>query len=278
MNLRLMTPADISEGMRLKDIAGWNQTPADWERFLQASPQGCFVVETEGRVVGTVTTIVYEGRFAWIGMVLVDPGWRGQGIGTRLLEKAIEHLEACGVPTMKLDATPEGRPIYEKLGFLSEYQIERWKLNRSASQRSAQAGAHPSLEEVLQLDREVFGADRSDLLRSLASAAPDLTLVLAERGEVFGYAFGRRGARADHFGPWVARNQSSACQLLEEFLCRSTREMIFVDSAKSNPWSLPLLRGHGFGFSRPFTRMYRGCNTVPGRPELLCAILGPEFG
>ena len=72
VRLRLMTVDDIPEAMRLKDLAGWNQTAADWERFLSADPEGCFVAEREGRVVGTSTTIVYEGRFAWIGMVLVD--------------------------------------------------------------------------------------------------------------------------------------------------------------------------------------------------------------
>ena len=69
-HLRLMTDADIPAGMRLKDLAGWNQTASDWERFLRASPAGCFVAESGGRVRGTAATIVYEGRFAWIGMVL----------------------------------------------------------------------------------------------------------------------------------------------------------------------------------------------------------------
>ena len=87
-----MTLDDIPAGMRLKEIAGWNQTRGDWERFLLASPQGCFVAEFDGEVAGTVATITYEGRFAWIGMVLVDPAGRSQGIGTKLLEKAIEHL------------------------------------------------------------------------------------------------------------------------------------------------------------------------------------------
>ena len=41
-----MTTAEIPGGMRLKDLAGWNQIPADWERFLRASPEGCFFVET----------------------------------------------------------------------------------------------------------------------------------------------------------------------------------------------------------------------------------------
>ncbi len=117
MKLRTLTTDDIPAGMRLKDLAGWNQTPADWSCFLDSSPRGCFAAEVEGKVVGTAATMVYEQRFAWIGMVLVDPEFRGRGIGTRLLEKTIEHLDAIGIATMKLDATPAGRPIYQKLGF-----------------------------------------------------------------------------------------------------------------------------------------------------------------
>src|SRR2546428_7229388 len=102
MILRLMTKADIPAGMRLKEIAGWNQTPADWERFLDSSPKGCFAAESEGQVVGTATTIIYEGRFAWIGMVLVDPAHRGQGLGTNLLKRTIEFIDSQPVPTIKL--------------------------------------------------------------------------------------------------------------------------------------------------------------------------------
>ncbi len=87
-----MKRADIPAEMRLKDLAGWNQTEADWERFLDASPDGCFVAEAAERVVGTSTTIVYEGRFAWIGMVLVDPEFSRRGIGAALLDRALEHL------------------------------------------------------------------------------------------------------------------------------------------------------------------------------------------
>ena len=79
MRMRQMTRQDIADGMRLKDLAQWNQTEADWERFLFASPEGCFVAEIDCRVVGTAATIIYEDHFAWIGMVLVDPGLRGHG-------------------------------------------------------------------------------------------------------------------------------------------------------------------------------------------------------
>jgi GNAT superfamily N-acetyltransferase len=276
--LRVMTAADIPAGMRLKEIAGWNQTQGDWERFLRASPEGCFVAEVEGRVLGTAATIVYESRFAWIGMVLVDPVTRGQGIGTELLRETIGYLDACRIPCMKLDATPQGKPIYEKLGFVSEYEVERWVLRRSPLSGAVAEPGPGELEEVFALDREIFGADRSDLLRSVALEAPAFAMQERSQGRLSGYAFGRQGSRADHLGPWVTLDEASARSLLGEFLRRSRQQMVFVDGMKPSPWAIELLGENGFAYARPLTRMYRGRNDFPGRPELQGAILGPEFG
>ena len=54
-----MTIADVPQGMRLKELAGWNQTEADLHRFLQLQPDGCFVAEVDGQVVGTVTAVIF---------------------------------------------------------------------------------------------------------------------------------------------------------------------------------------------------------------------------
>jgi GNAT superfamily N-acetyltransferase len=286
VRLRLMKLDDIPEAMRLKDFAGWNQTAADWERFLADSPDGCFAAECDGCVIGTATTIVYEGRFAWIGMVIVDSRYRGQRIGTALLKSAIEYLDSRHILCMKLDATPPGRILYEKLGFVSEYEIERWMLKREPERDSrtgilpveGRKGVVPAIEAVLRLDREIFGADRSALLRSLAQAAPEFTLVDVSAASIKGYAFGRRGSLADHLGPWMARKEDVATELLDEFLRRSGRELVFVDCLKENPWAVPLVQARGFEFQRPLTRMFRGTNEHRGMPDLLCAALGPEFG
>ncbi len=284
MHLRTMTKADVPSGMRLKELAGWNQTAADWERFLEASPRGCFVAESEGEVWGTVTTLVYEARFGWVGMVLVDPVHRGQGTGTRLLHKAIEYLDALGIATIKLDATPKGKPIYEKLGFVTEYEIERWALGghtpmtKPTSTSGLQLSESVSLKEILAVDRDAFGADRSALLHSLHRGAPEFTAALYLQGSLAGYTLGRRGSRADQMGPWMARSEAAAHQLLSAFLARSAREIILVDCMKASPFAARLLQSAGFEFSRPLTRMYRGANEFPGRPELFCGILGPEFG
>jgi len=279
MNLRVMTMADIPAGMRLKELAGWNQTAEDWQRFLQSNPEGCFVAELDGAVCGTATTIIYENRLAWISMVLVDPKSRGQGIGTRLLERAIEQLDARHIPTMKLDATPQGKPIYEKLGFVPEFEIERWALQRQAGVRLPESPpTQADLRQIADLDKVIFGADRRALLASVHQSAPEFTLWVQRGRGVDAYALGRHGTRADHLGPWMAGDQFGAQEILAMFLRRSTRDTLFVDCVSSNPFAGALLRAHHFQVSRPLTRMVRGPNTNPGRPGLLCAILGPEFG
>jgi GNAT superfamily N-acetyltransferase len=284
MRLRTMTMADISAGLGLSRIAGWNQTAADWERFLKASPEGCFVAELDGKVYGTVTTISYENRFAWVGMVLVDPQHRSKGIGTRLLEAGIKYLDDRKISTIKLDATPQGKPLYQKMGFLSEYEIERWTLRRT---RTGTALGGPSRQEMLagslpdsivETDREAFGADRGFLLKSLHHDAPEFTMEIRNNDALQGYTLGRCGLFADHLGPWIAKSSSSARHLLEEFLARSMRETLVVDCLKANSVALGLLTSYGFTYSRLLTRMFRGPNTYAGRADMLCAILGPEFG
>jgi GNAT superfamily N-acetyltransferase len=279
-----MTKHDIPAGLRLKDLAGWNQTAADWNRFLDASPEGCFVAEVEGKVRGTATTISFENKFAWIGMVLVDPQYRSRGIGTKLLERTIEHLDQRKMPTMKLDATPQGKPLYEKLGFVTEYGIERWVLKRSPQADmeivdSKRLLLSPSqLGSILGKDREVFGADRASLLRSLYEETPVYAMSVWSSGMLQGYAFGRKGSFADHLGPWMAEDSAAARPLLHGFLARSLRETLIVDCLTSNTVAVELLRTSGFSYARMLTRMVRGPNGYPGKPGTLCAILGPEFG
>ena len=78
IRIRQMTAADLGLGMRLKSQAGWNQTEADWRRFLEMQPDGCFVAEFDGVSVGTAVGCVF-GSVAWIAMVLVDAEFRGRG-------------------------------------------------------------------------------------------------------------------------------------------------------------------------------------------------------
>ena len=127
VEIELLSESHLPEALRLTEQSQWNQTERDWRRLLQSSPKGCFGAFLDGRLIGTVTTVAYGTELAWIGMMLVDPDYRRRGLGTRLMQTALEHLQRIGVNSIKLDATPSGRPLYESMGFRPEGLIERWE-------------------------------------------------------------------------------------------------------------------------------------------------------
>ncbi|MBM4017048.1 MAG: GNAT family N-acetyltransferase [Planctomycetes bacterium] len=208
LRIRAMTAQDVPLGMRLKDLAGWNQTEADWRRLLVLEPAGCFVAEWDGRPVATTCVSVFP-PVGWVSMVLVDPPVRGRGIATRLMEHGLAYLDGRGVPTVRLDATALGRPVYERLGFAAEYEVARWEgfagggpapagesmpsaahnhASRAAPVRAATvrercscARHHPGIAPVgagdaaavAALDAAATGADRSRLLDLLRQEQPD---------------------------------------------------------------------------------------------------------
>lgn len=275
---RDMTIADIPAGLALCRASHWNQLARDWELFLQLSPHGCRVATVDNVVVGTVTTVRYENRFSWIGMVLVDPAQRGRGIGTRLLVEALELLADMG--SIRLDATPAGQVIYEKLNFLEEYRLSRMEKDFSQVRAQARAGVTPMTEDdfvnVLELDRAVFGADRRAVLESMIHGAPEYARVVRGPSGIEGYTFGRHGFRFEHIGPLVARDLQTARDLTLTCLAQHAKPFI-LDASDWPDWK-QWLESIGFRVQRPFIRMYRGANPFPGRPDQQFAILGPEFG
>jgi len=278
ISIRPMTVADVPLGMRLKRQANWNQTEQDWHRFLQLEPDGCFVAEYDGEPAGTITTCVL-GPVAWIAMVLVDERLRRRGIGTALLRHALGHLDELGVPTVRLDATPFGKPLYEKLGFEAEYEVARYggvpSLDSTHRNVRPYTGAH--LDAIVALDRRVTGADRRKLLCHMLQERPQDAHVAVERREVAGYVAARPGERALQIGPCVARTASAGRHLLAAALGRSAARPVCVDIPAANRAAGALARAAGLSVQRGFVRMFRG---VPVRdcPRNIWACFGPEMG
>ena len=283
IEIRLLAERDVAEAMRLKEAAGWNQTEEDWRRLLRLAPRGCFAAMVGGRVVATTTTITYGRALAWVGMVLVDPSFRRKGIATTLVRAVLDSLEAEGVVAVKLDATPEGAPVYASLGFEAELRIERWKGTAGGHTSEAGApydGARPQLfEKVLEFDRRAFGADRSELLKALsdeAYATPSLSV--GGGGHLHGYALARRGSHAAYVGPVVAEEVETIAFLLDDVLGRLGDGQVYIDLNTTFEGGARELSARGFIKQRELIRMRRGKKTSAGTSPNVFAIAGPEIG
>ena len=86
-----------------------------------------FVADDDGRVVGHILVNLASYGVADIGMAIVD-GYRGQGIGTALLDSAIAWARGAGAHKMYLEVWPHneaGIALYRKAGFEEEGRKRR---------------------------------------------------------------------------------------------------------------------------------------------------------
>jgi GNAT superfamily N-acetyltransferase len=283
VTIRQMVKSDIAFAMGLKELAGWNQLRLDWERLLEFEPGGCLLAETGGRPAGTATTIAYGGLFGWVGMVLVRPDLRRQGIGRSLLMAGIAHLEGLGLQAVKLDATPMGKALYDTIGFVDEYPVARWAGRGGAvlspSPRGLRELAPDDLELVATFDTPLFGADRSRVLgRMLCETAVRVAGYFGPAGDLQAYGAVRPGQNAAYLGPWVANNAEAARVIWDWGLGLVGSCPIFVDVVGPNQAARELVVSRGFAKQRDIIRMYRGTNVSSGHPESQYGLCGLEMG
>jgi GNAT superfamily N-acetyltransferase len=258
-----MTHDDIPEGLRLCRESNWNQLEDDWRFFLDHGGASLAVNE-DGVVVGSVAWLPFGEDFAWLSMMLVDPIVRRGGIGSRLMEAALDALRGR---TVRLDATPFGEPMYRKFGFVDEYSLARTKVagpGRASS--SVRLIALDDLPGIFARDRAAFGADRSALLSDLHRRAPDLAWTSSSGA----YCFGRPGFLLSQIGPVVAPDAAAARELVDHCLAAHPGREFIVDTVQRPD-------GLDYPVVRPFLRMCLNEARPFGDIGQVFAIAGPEF-
>jgi hypothetical protein len=157
-------------------------------------------------------------------MVLVSQPCRRRGLATRLLQAAVDCLLRAGLVPM-LDATPEGRAVYSRLGFVGIEDIDRWRGEVAGD--GTEGPGRSDFGQLASIDLSAFGADRLHLLAALGSRPG--SSVFVDDG---GYAIVRRGRLASQIGPVVAPTVEGGRDLVRAILDRA-RGAIIADVPRS---------------------------------------------
>ena len=204
----------LPDAVRQSSALGWPYREADW-RFAFDLGSG-FAAEVDGRLVATAMWWPYGETHASVGMIIVDPGMQGQGLGRALMGKL---LHAARNRTVLLNSTREGFPLYTQLGFVARGQVfqhqavlpaETVLATPPACVRPMQAADD---ERVRRLDLAATGMDRAALLDALFGAG---TTMVVDRGAgVSAYACTREFGHGVVIGPVVASGECSAADAMD---------------------------------------------------------------
>ncbi len=277
--LRRMRPEDAEAAMALSEEAGWNQTVEDW-RFMLGRGEAYGLQEADGAWAASSLVLPQGPEVSWISMVLVARRHRRRGLGTMLLRRCVEAVQASGaVPG--LDATELGRPVYLPQGFRDLYPISRWRLERAPAPFAPPWGCtiramqDSDLSAVCAFDAPRTRTDRAATLRYLRTRVPDHTCVGEQDGRLVGYALGRPGRKTAQAGPVVAENASIALALLSRIA--GLGPPVILDVPDAHRTITDWLEAHDAVRERGFARMTLG--TVPGLDDssAIFALAGPEL-
>ncbi|OAP36372.1 GNAT family acetyltransferase [Sinorhizobium glycinis] len=255
IELATFGPEHLESAVSLSRQAAWPHRLEDWQMALALS-QGVVALEA-GRVVGTTLVTAYKNDCATINMVIVDATMRGRGLGRGLMDAA---LRIAGDRPLRLVATMDGLPLYEKLGFretAAVLQHQGIARDMAAPAETATATAD-DIAAIAALDCVAFGADRRELIAYLAEVGE--FAVIRRNGRVAGYAALRAFGRGEVIGPVVAANVDDAKALVVHFIARRSGQFVRVDTTADtglSPWLADQGLSHvggGVAMERPSIR------------------------
>jgi predicted N-acetyltransferase YhbS len=260
--IRTMSRSELGMALDWAAGEGWNPGLHDAACFQAADPNGFLMLRVDGEPVGSISVVRYSDDFGFLGLYIVRPEWRGQGLGRRLWTAGLDHLAGCHVG---LDGVVERQADYAGAGFVTAYRNIRY-----AGPPCAPGPADPRimlvddalLPGVLAFDRRFFPAERATFLRCWLRGEGRSAMAFVADGAVAGYGVVRACRVGHKVGPLFAHDAAVAGALLAE-LTQGVAGPVVLDLPEPNGAAVRLAEALGFAPSFETARMYRG-----HRPDL----------
>lgn len=264
VRLRPALITDVATALDWAHEEGWNPGLGDANAFMAGDPGGFVAAEAADGLVGTVSAVRYDDRFAFCGLFLARADRRHLGIGHELVEAA---LELVGDRVAGLDGVVAQQRNYRSMGFTLEHRSIRYSGVVATSDRDA-PGMVPSgvlpigpahLEPIIAADRRWFPAPRRAFLEAWLDGRDGRSGFVAHDGaDVSGYTVVRRCRTGWKIGPLFARDDAVATRLFLAALGCVDGEPLAIDVPEPNGSAVRLAKSFGLTPVFETARMYKG--------------------
>ena len=254
-----MSAEDFSFATQLANTTDWNMEESDFKFMTALEPQGCFVAFQDSERVGIATSISY-GRLGWFGNLIVKNEYRGEGVGSLLVNYSLDYLRGKGVETVGLYAYSNLIGFYEKLGFKQDVDFSVM-VNENLScplQDRLQRAKRRDIPALIEFDRQCFGADRQKLLSAILLESTNLCYLAFDGNEVTGYVAAKVYKEMAEVGPLMCKDADAAKVLLETVLSHLQGSYVSVCLPKKEKSLIALFNDWGFKEDFNVLRMFLG--------------------
>ncbi|WP_341365531.1 GNAT family N-acetyltransferase [Yoonia sp. BS5-3] len=186
---------------------GWNPGLDDAAAFWAADPGGFFVAVDGVRPVAAISVVNHTDHFAFLGLYIVTPNYRGRGVGYALWQHALAH---AGTRTVGLDGVQEQQANYAASGFVHAGGTTRFAGAVMAQPVSARLATAADIPDLIGREADVTGVHKPAYLGAwFTNTADRKTLLLG--GGICTIRKCRSGAK---IGPLIAPDLVTARDLI----------------------------------------------------------------
>ena len=254
---------------------GWNPGIDDATAFRRADPGGFLIGTLDDEPVASISLVRYDPSFAFLGLYIVRPAWRGQGHGLAMWRAA---LALAGERTIGLDGVVARQADYARSGFQLVRRNVRYEGRGGGTEppglvEAAAVGPAP----IAAYDRGIFPARRPSFLDGWLRPVGGASLAVVRDGTVHGYGVVRPCVVGAKVGPLFADTADDATRLLDGLAARAGDVPLFLDAPEPNRDAIRLAAGRGMTPVFETARMYLG--TPPVEPvERIFGVTTFELG
>jgi GNAT superfamily N-acetyltransferase len=219
---------------------GWNPGLADAACFYTIDPNGFLMGVLDGRPIARVSMPIYDDDFAFCGLYIVDPTFRGQGYGLKLTEASLDYI---GDRNAGLDGVEAMAAKYARLGYKRAHRSTRYAYTPQRAVR-----ADPAILPLAQIpfaklaayDRAHFFAPRERFLERWIAQPRSTALAYVDGGELKGYGVLRKCRTGYKIGPLFADAPEIAETLYGALCNHAVGEQVLIDIPEPNAAGLKL--------------------------------------
>jgi len=260
-----LTPLDLDGVRTLVAWArdeGWNPGAGDADVFYATDPGGFYGFVREKTLIAGGAVVSYGGAFGFMGLFIVRPDCRGQGIGRSLWyrrrDRLLERLRPGAA--IGMDGVVAMQPFYEKGGFRIAFRDMRYECLGGVfpADRQVSAILPEDFPAVAAYDLRCFGFPRPGFLDPWLRLPGNEMFKFVEDGMLKGFAVVRKAASGYKVCPLFADDDRVAEALYRACLNAVPGETLYIDVPAVNAGAVRMVVASGARQVFECARMYCG--------------------
>lgn len=278
-----LQPLNLQQLETLVDWAaaeGWNPGPHDAAAFFAADPDGFYGFFHEGQLIAGGAIVSYEGQFGFMGLFIVHPQYRGQGLGQRLWQLRRDTLVNRLKPgaAIGMDGVVAMQPFYQTGGFELAFTSNRYECRSRLLEVSPTVSAITDTDrpEIFAYDQSCVGYARPAFFYAWLQLPDSLSFQCRRDGRLHGYAVLRKVGTGFKVGPLFAESAADADALFRCCLNAAAQAdrrgpdaaSVFLDVPCINQDALNMVGRYEPRYVFECGRMYHGSPPVQRLPQI----------